>query len=86
MLWTTTARGELERIGGRAPGEGGLTSTELRIAHLVAEGRSNREIAERLFLSPKTVAANLTSVFAKLGVRSRTELAHHLLRGDTPPT
>ena len=52
------------------------------MAELVTQGHSNREIAGLLFLSPKTVAAHLTSAYAKLGVRSRTELAHRL-RGST---
>jgi DNA-binding CsgD family transcriptional regulator len=55
-----------------------LTPTERRVAELVAQGRSNREVADLLFLSAKTVAAHLSSVYAKLGVRSRTELAHRL--------
>jgi len=55
-----------------------LTPTERRVAELVAEGHSNREVAGLLFLSTKTVAAHLTSAYAKLGVRSRTELAHRL--------
>jgi DNA-binding CsgD family transcriptional regulator len=54
---------------------GGLTAQQERIARLVAEGATNREIAERLFLSPRTVDHHLRNVFARLGVRSRTELA-----------
>ena len=52
-----------------------LTAQELQIARVVAEGASNREIAERLFLSPKTVEFHLRNAFRKLGVRSRSELA-----------
>jgi DNA-binding CsgD family transcriptional regulator/tetratricopeptide (TPR) repeat protein len=52
-----------------------LTDTEARVAHEVALGASNREIAERLFLSVKTVEATLTRVYRKLEVRSRTQLA-----------
>jgi DNA-binding CsgD family transcriptional regulator len=52
-----------------------LTATERRIAELVAEGGTNKEIAAALFLSPRTVEAYLRQVFRKLGVRSRTELA-----------
>ena len=73
-LWAYRARGELARIGGRAPA-GGLTPTEERVAELVAEGRSNKEVAEALFVSVRTVEANLTRIYAKLGIRSRTELA-----------
>ena len=53
----------------------GLTPTEERVADLVAEGRSNKEVAGALFVSVRTVEANLTRVYAKLGIRSRTELA-----------
>ena len=73
-LWAERARAELARIGGRAP-TGGLTPTEERVAALVADGRSNKEVAAELFVSVRTVEANLTRVYAKLGIRSRTELA-----------
>lgn len=52
-----------------------LTETECRIANQVAEGASNREIAERMYLSVKTVEAALTRIYRKLGIRSRTQLA-----------
>ncbi|MFF5076814.1 AAA family ATPase [Actinoplanes sp. NPDC000266] len=61
-----------------APLDLGLTSTELRIAALVRDGASNREIASRLFLSVKTVEATLTRIYRKLGVRSRTQLSSRL--------
>src|SRR6266568_4015488 len=77
-VWSAKTTAELARIGGRAAGTGALTPTERRVAELVAEGRTNREVADLLFLSAKTVAAHLTSAYAKLGVRSRTELAHSL--------
>ena len=66
---------ELGRIGGRAPAGGRLTPTELRAAELVALGRSNKEVAAALFVSTKTVEANLSRIYAKLGVQSRMELA-----------
>ena len=72
------ARSELERIGGRRPSKGGLTATERQIAELVAEGRSNKEVAAALFMSVKTVEANLSRTYAKLGIRSRAGLARHL--------
>ena len=59
---------------------GKLTPTELRIAQLVARGRSNHEVARELFISPKTVEWNLSKVYRKLMVRSRTELAAKLTR------
>ena len=74
-LWAERTREELARIGGRAPSSDHLTPTERRIADLVAEGLTNREVAERLFVTPKTVESALTRVYRKLGVRSRTELA-----------
>ncbi|MBB4740943.1 DNA-binding CsgD family transcriptional regulator [Actinoplanes octamycinicus] len=56
----------------------GLTAQQERIAALVAEGATNREVAQELHLSPRTVDHHLRNVFARLGVRSRTEMAHLL--------
>ena len=75
--WAARARAELGRIGGRSRAEG-LTAAERRVAVLVAQGRTNREVAAALFLGERTVASHLTRVYAKLGVRSRTELARRL--------
>ncbi len=75
--WAETARAELGQIGGRTRAEG-LTAAEQRVAALVAEGRTNREVAAALFLAERTVASHLSRVYAKLGVRSRTELARKL--------
>jgi DNA-binding CsgD family transcriptional regulator len=77
-LWAAQARSELGRIGGRAPSRHDLTPAERRIAELVAEGKTNREVASTLFVTPKTVESALTRVYRKLGVRSRTELARRL--------
>ncbi len=75
-LWAVKAQAELGRIGGRrAPTRGALSETEAQIAELAAAGRTNAEIAARLVMSPKTVKWNLSKVYRKLGVRSRTELA-----------
>jgi ATP/maltotriose-dependent transcriptional regulator MalT len=60
-------------------GPDSLTESELRVAGLVAEGLTNRAVAERLFLSPHTVDAHLRHAFAKLGVSSRVELTRALL-------
>jgi DNA-binding CsgD family transcriptional regulator len=73
--WARRTTDELARISGRRPGSPGLTATERRIAALVADGRTNKEVAAALFLSPRTVEAYLRQVYRKLGVRSRTELA-----------
>ena len=72
--WAQRARGELGRISGRTR-EKGLTAAEQRVAALVAEGRTNREVAGALFLGERTVETHLTRIYAKLGVRSRIELA-----------
>jgi DNA-binding CsgD family transcriptional regulator len=72
--WIDKARAELGRIGGRQRAEG-LTAAERRVAALVAEGRTNREVAAALFLGERTVETHLSHVYAKLGVRSRVELA-----------
>lgn len=54
---------------------------EREVARLVAGGLANREVAARLFISRRTVEANLSKVYAKLGVGSRTELASRLASG-----
>lgn len=74
-LWSEKARGELASIGGRTPAGDALTSTERRVAALVAEGRTNREVAAALFLTDRTVEGHLTRIYAKLRIRSRSELA-----------
>ena len=74
-LWAVKARTELARIGGRKASGDELTATEHRIAALVATGKTNREVAQELFVAVATVEAALTRIYGKLGVRSRTELA-----------
>jgi ATP/maltotriose-dependent transcriptional regulator MalT len=74
-LWAERARSEAARIGGRVATGNELTEVERRIAKLVAEGRSNAEVASELVVSRKTIEWNLSNVYRKLGVRSRTELA-----------
>jgi DNA-binding CsgD family transcriptional regulator len=51
-----------------------MTKSELAVAQLVANGLTNREVAERLFVSPHTVNTHLRQVFAKLEVKSRVDL------------
>ena len=81
--WAARAIAEL-RATGEAVRRGrgnldGLTRREVRIAELVARGGSNREVAEQLFLSPRTVGYHLARIYQKLGVASRTRLAHLVL-------
>jgi DNA-binding NarL/FixJ family response regulator len=80
--WTATASAELRRVATRrAPSQ--LTPTERRVAELAATGLSNPEIATRLYLSRKTVEANLGRVYRKLGISSRAQLGRVLDR-DAP--
>ncbi|MDX3749124.1 helix-turn-helix transcriptional regulator [Streptomyces sp. AK08-02] len=73
-------RAELVQPTGQYAFLGHLTDREREIAGLAATGLRNRQIAERLFLSPRTVDAHLASVYRKLGVTSRLALTHLLLR------
>ncbi|WP_436319930.1 LuxR C-terminal-related transcriptional regulator [Streptomyces massasporeus] len=78
--WADQTRGELRANGAASGKEGavglsGLTPQQLRIARHVAEGATNREVAQRLAVSTRTVDYHLRNVFAALGVRSRIELA-----------
>jgi DNA-binding CsgD family transcriptional regulator len=84
-LWAAMAQAELTRIGGRRPRPGRLTPTEDRIARLAAVGRTNQEIAGELFVSVRTVESHLSHAYAKLGVRSRTELASALDQAAISP-
>jgi DNA-binding CsgD family transcriptional regulator len=74
-------RGIRRRIAAKQPTNSwaGMTDSELRVARLVAEGMTNREVAERLFVSPHTINGHLRQVFAKVGVNSRVELARRAL-------
>lgn len=71
------ASGETVRRRSEAATED-LTSHELQVARVVAQGATNREAAAQLFLSPKTIDFHLRNVYRKLGIRSRTELAREL--------
>jgi DNA-binding CsgD family transcriptional regulator len=77
-LWAGKARAELGRIGGRAPAGVGLTPSERRIAELVAEGKTNKEVAAALVVAVRTVESALTQIYRKLDIRSRTQLARKL--------
>jgi len=79
--WLARVDEELGRVAvRRAPEE--LSATELRIAQLAADGLSNKAIAERVFVSVKTVESNLKRAYGKLGISSRAQLARALDRGD----
>jgi len=77
-LWADRARAELMRanVGPRHSGQ--LTPSEQRVAELAASGMKNRDVATTLFISPKTVEANLARIYRKLGIKSRAELGRHM--------
>ena len=89
--WARQAREEIAASGARlrprraGRPEEGLSPRELQVATAVAGGLTNREAGARLFLSEKTIERHLGSVYRKLGLRSRTELAAHMARGGTAP-
>jgi len=83
--WADDARAELERVGARRPAsEGGLTATERRVAELAAEGLANKEIARTLVVTVNTVEFHLRNAYAKLGIKSRVQLASRLEELDDP--
>jgi DNA-binding CsgD family transcriptional regulator len=77
--WADAARSEVERVGGRrAAGTGELTTAERRVVELAVDGLSNKEIARSLVVAVPTVETHLSRAYAKLGVRSRAQLARRL--------
>ena len=83
-LWAAQAQAEAARMGLRTAQPRDLTPSE-RVADLVAQGLTNREVARTLFIATKTVDATLSRVYRKLGVRSRTELAWRQSAGTPAP-
>jgi class 3 adenylate cyclase/DNA-binding CsgD family transcriptional regulator len=87
--WAERARAELratgERLRDRDTAREELTAQELRIAMQAAEGKTNRQIAATMFLSPKTVEFHLGRAYRKLGVTSRAELIRHFASGQPAP-
>jgi DNA-binding CsgD family transcriptional regulator len=73
-LWADRARAELARVKVVPTHDLALTPSERRVAELAASGMTNREVAAALFISPKTVEANLARVYRKLGIKTRAEL------------
>lgn len=81
--WADDARAELQRVGARRPTSAGrLTATERRVAELAAEGLANKEIARKLVVTVNTVEFHLRNTYAKLGIRSRVQLASRLREMD----
>ena len=86
-LWAERAAEELRRIPiRRAASKDELTATEEQVAMLAAAGRTNREVAQALHMSPKTVEANLGRIYDKLGIRSRAELGARMVERQRPST
>jgi len=81
VLWRERVDDEVARLGvGRGdPQE--LSASERRIAVLASQGLTNRQVASRLAISPKTVEAHLSRAYAKLGIHSRAELGARMTRG-----
>ncbi len=80
--WLEEARSELARVGARRPGAvGELTPTERRVVDLAVQGLSNKEIASRLYVTVNTVESHLSHAYAKLGVRTRGQLAVRFAAG-----
>ena len=78
--WQQRCQAELQRVGTPARSATTLTATEHKVAELAASGLTNRQVAEKSFLSPKTVEANLARVYRKLGITSRAELGARMGR------
>jgi DNA-binding NarL/FixJ family response regulator len=76
--WAEQTRAEMARLNIRPPAPSWLTETERRVAELAAAGLTNREVAQRLFVSTKTVEANLARVYRKLSITSRAELGFRM--------
>jgi predicted ATPase/class 3 adenylate cyclase/DNA-binding CsgD family transcriptional regulator len=83
IAYVQRGRGERKR---RATGWASLTPTELDVVRLVGEGLSNKDIAARLFVSPRTAESHLSHVYTKLGLSSRVQLAQEAARRGTPAT
>jgi DNA-binding CsgD family transcriptional regulator len=81
-LWAAKAQEELDRLGIRhGAADGSLTEMERRAAELAARGLTNKEVAAKLGVSPKTVEAHLARAYEKLGIASRAELGARLAHG-----
>jgi DNA-binding CsgD family transcriptional regulator len=83
--WAERAGVELAAAGGTPAAAGALTAQQAQIARLAGQGLSNKEIAARLFLSPRTVGYHLHNVFARLGVSARHQLRDLDFAADRSP-
>ena len=81
ITYSQRGRGERKRP---SSGWASLTPAELDVVRLVSEGLGNKDIATRLFVSPRTVQSHLTRVYTKLGLSSRVQLAQESARRDDP--
>jgi DNA-binding NarL/FixJ family response regulator len=82
-LWANRTRAELRRANIGPHGDAELTPSERRVAELAASGMTNRTIAAAMFISPKTVEANLSRIYAKLDIHSRAELGRYMSRSGS---
>jgi DNA-binding CsgD family transcriptional regulator len=82
--WAEHVRTEMARLGQGRIVHAALTVAEQRVAALAAQGLSNKQIATRLSVAAHTVEVHLAHVYAKLAIRSRTQLASHLARPPDP--
>jgi DNA-binding CsgD family transcriptional regulator len=82
-LWASRTQDELDRVNVSPAASTELTPTERRVARLAGTGMTNRQVADALFISPKTVEANLTRVYGKLNIHSRAELGQRMAKPGT---
>jgi DNA-binding NarL/FixJ family response regulator len=77
-MWADRARAELDRNHTGPRRKSVLTPSEQRVAELAAAGKTNRDVAAALFISPKTVEANIARIYRKLDIKSRAELGSRI--------
>ena len=68
------------KVGGRGPGAAGLTGREVEVLRLIAGGKTNKAIADALFISEKTVARHVSNILAKLGLDNRAAATAHAFK------
>jgi DNA-binding CsgD family transcriptional regulator len=80
--WRGNTRAEIARLGGSAGGTGALTAVEAGVARHASDGLSNKEIAMLMFISDKTVESHLSSIYRKLGIKRRAQIAAKLTSSE----